>query len=399
MIRVLFVDDETALLDGLRGRLRARRSSWEMVFVESAARAIAEMEMKPVQVIVADMRMPRMDGPDLLTVVRERWPETIRFVLSGYAEQEQSERLLGLAHQYLSKPCDCGVLEEAIEQAVQAQELLPNSPLRKVVGALTGLPVNRAVHALACAQSAAGALNSRDLYRTISGEPPIAAKLMHAVNAGFAGSAQRTSHLEGALAHLGGDALHRLLTSTGVFSFWPEPPVNVDLTPQCLAERGQRVASAAAALCNDAALREDAHLAGLLHNIGHWMLLRECPQQMAYAVELCRGQGLTLPCAEEQVFGVSHAQVGASLLGLWGLPRVVVDAVANQYSRPACARFGVQAVLQTAKVFSATGQPWAAGIHDEADGVDSNYWRSLNAPFDWPEAMSRLEHSRQEYVR
>ena len=104
--RVLIVDDEPALLDGLRGRLRGLRSRWEMVFVESGSRGITEMELNPADVVIADMRMPGMDGTELLTTVRDRWPETVRIVLSGYAEEEQSARLLTVAHQYLSKPCD-----------------------------------------------------------------------------------------------------------------------------------------------------------------------------------------------------------------------------------------------------------------------------------------------------
>src|SRR4051812_10136538 len=102
--RILFVDDEPALLDGLRGRLRKMRAQWEMVFVESGPRAITEMEHRPVDVIVTDMRMPAMDGAELLALVANRWPETVRIVLSGYSEDEQSRKLLPIAHQILSKP-------------------------------------------------------------------------------------------------------------------------------------------------------------------------------------------------------------------------------------------------------------------------------------------------------
>jgi CheY-like chemotaxis protein len=80
MKRVLFVDDEAALLDGLRGRLRGMRDRWEMVFVESGARALTEMELRAFDVIVTDMRMPGMDGAQLLSIVSERWPDTPRKV-------------------------------------------------------------------------------------------------------------------------------------------------------------------------------------------------------------------------------------------------------------------------------------------------------------------------------
>ena len=84
MKRVLFVDDERPLLDGLRGRLRGLRSRWEMVFVESASRAITELELGAFDVVVSDMRMPGMDGAQLRAAVAERWPATVRIVLSGH---------------------------------------------------------------------------------------------------------------------------------------------------------------------------------------------------------------------------------------------------------------------------------------------------------------------------
>src|SRR5688572_29271467 len=116
--RILFVDDEPALLDGLRGRLRSLRSRWEMVFVESASRAITEIEHQPFDVVVSDMRMPTIDGAQLLTTIAERWPATIRIVLSGHHQEAQSARVITSAHQFLNKPCTAQELESVIERCM-----------------------------------------------------------------------------------------------------------------------------------------------------------------------------------------------------------------------------------------------------------------------------------------
>src|SRR5208337_5359055 len=81
--RILFVDDEQSVLDGLEDLLVRYRHRWEMVFVTGAAAALDQMRKKPFDVIVTDIRMPGMDGAALLRLVSEKYPGTVRIVLSG----------------------------------------------------------------------------------------------------------------------------------------------------------------------------------------------------------------------------------------------------------------------------------------------------------------------------
>ena len=131
MKRILFVDDEPAMLDALRGRLHRLRDKWEMTFVESGPRALVEMEQKPADVVVTDMRMPGMDGAQLLMIVRQRWPQAVRIVLSGYAEQAHVMRLVPVAHQFVSKPCDTHELERDIDRCLDLvrREMRPVMPV------------------------------------------------------------------------------------------------------------------------------------------------------------------------------------------------------------------------------------------------------------------------------
>src|SRR4051812_7132611 len=104
--RILFVDDDQPVLNGLRVRLHRLRDKWDMEFVASGAEAVGFLERGHYDVVVTDMRMPGMDGAELLRIVRDRWPDTLRIVLSGYAELQQVVRLVPYAHQYYSKPCE-----------------------------------------------------------------------------------------------------------------------------------------------------------------------------------------------------------------------------------------------------------------------------------------------------
>src|ERR1700691_1673883 len=106
MKNIMFVDDEQELLDSLRARLYKHRHEWNMKFLTCGKAAIAEFDGQHVDLIVSDIRMPGMAGDELLAILKERWPKTIRIVLSGYSDPSQSLRLASLAHQYVAKPCD-----------------------------------------------------------------------------------------------------------------------------------------------------------------------------------------------------------------------------------------------------------------------------------------------------
>src|SRR4051812_23899577 len=106
MLRVLFVDDEKMLLDGLKNRMRRQRNVWSMRFVESGAAALAELDKEQADVVVTDSRMPGMQGPELLRELRDRHPNALRILLSGQAEEKADVDGLRVAHQYLCKPCD-----------------------------------------------------------------------------------------------------------------------------------------------------------------------------------------------------------------------------------------------------------------------------------------------------
>src|SRR5258706_6349527 len=140
MKHVLFVDDEQELLDGLRARLHKHRHDWHMTFAASGAAALGALEAQPIDLIVSDVRMPGMDGGQLLTVVKQRWPTTVRIIVSGYSDPVQAVRLTSIAHQYVAKPCDARELENIIDRCFHLQALLSQESLRRVVGRIGSLP-------------------------------------------------------------------------------------------------------------------------------------------------------------------------------------------------------------------------------------------------------------------
>lgn len=392
MKRVLFVDDETALLDGLRNRLHGLRGKWDMVFVESGPRAVTEIETRPVDVIVTDMRMPAMDGAQLLSVVAERWPQIIRIVLSGYSEQDQTARLLNVAHQYLSKPCEARQIENVIARSLQLHELLAEPRLRAVVGRIKRLPAMPKTYSRLSAAMSNGDPSVKEIAQLVGSDPAIAAKVLQIVNSSFFRLAKQITKIEQAVTHLGFAAIRNIVLSVEIFSQWHQGNAPAGFDPERLQKQALRVAAVARSLTSTTALEDDAMLAGLLHNIGYLVLIQECQQELAQAQQIAAERGIPPHQAQREVLGASHAEVGAYLLGIWGLPNPVVEAIAFQHAAHSIpqTQFDLLAALVTAQALVYADTPNAFGVIETPDRIiDDAYLGPLNAPFDWAEAQRR----------
>ena len=79
--QILFVDDEPMVLKGIQRTLRKMRNSWDMTFTTSAREALEILDTNPMDVIISDMKMPEMDGTQLLGEVKRRHPHIVRLIL------------------------------------------------------------------------------------------------------------------------------------------------------------------------------------------------------------------------------------------------------------------------------------------------------------------------------
>ena len=106
------------MLEALRDGLRSQRRVWRMRFTPGGREALQLLEQHPADVIVTDLRMPGMNGAELLASIAERHPRAIRIVLSGYGEDAIATRAAVLADAVLDKPCPPERLQAAIARAV-----------------------------------------------------------------------------------------------------------------------------------------------------------------------------------------------------------------------------------------------------------------------------------------
>jgi len=326
--RVLFVDDEAMLLEGLRRALHGMRREWDMHFVESAAAALEALDREAFDVVVTDMRMPAMDGAQLLELVKQRHPEIIRMVLSGQSSKAAVLRSLAPAHQVLSKPCDPQELVTRLSQAFAMRDLLSNQSLKTVISRLRSIPSLPTIY-----DELMAALRSEDpsiaqIARIISKDVAMAAKILQLANSAFIGACGRVSSVLQAVSLIGTETVRTLVLSVHVFSQFER---NSDVAAYLPALWDHSVA--AASLAQEIAISEkcakatveESFTAGLLHDVGKVVLLAEMPRE--YRPILSATQG-PLVALELERLGTTHAQVGAYLMSIWGLPVPLVRSVA-----------------------------------------------------------------------
>lgn len=395
---VLFVDDEPQVLEGMRSRLQPLTDKWQMTFVDSGADALSRFEQTPHDVIVSDITMPGMDGAQLLHAISERWPATIRIALSGKSDVEEKLRLLPLAHQYLSKPCRPEQLEDAVLRSLQLREELTNPSVLGIIGRIRQLPAQPQVFARLQIVLAKPDATARDVARVVADDTALTVKVLQMANSAFFRRARRITNIEQAVLYLGFQTVRNLVMCAEVFSRWPGRMRHAAVDLEDLQMHAQRTASVAHALTAGTQVADDAVLASLLHDIGYWVLIQECPRELEQAVELALAAGVSLPQAEYEILGASHAEIGAYLLALWGLPYAVVEAVAHHHRPTRVKSPGLDALSGLALAMALTGG-------DDSDGcarnltpsaiVDAHYLAGLDCKLSWAAAEARAEECLQ----
>ncbi|RMD64721.1 MAG: HDOD domain-containing protein [Planctomycetota bacterium] len=330
-LRILFVDDESNVLNGLRRMLHAERNRWDMAFASSGEEALRLLDESPFDIVVSDMRMPGMDGAELLARVMEQHPDCVRIVLSGYSSEEAAMRSVGPAHQFLSKPCEAHTLRDAVDRACALRTRLRSRAVAELAGRLKTIPSAPALYRELVEELRQPDATPQTVARIIEKDAGMTAKTLQLVNSAFFGLPRRVSNLSQAVGFLGLDTIRSLVLSVQAFDQFKNMDItgfSVEALWRHSLEVGSLARSIAAAENAPAHVCDDALLAGLLHDAGKLILAANLPDAYAQAMQLVEQERLALHEAERRTTGAGHPETCAYLLGLWGLPDAIVEAVA-----------------------------------------------------------------------
>jgi len=326
--RILFVDDDPQLLSGLGKALRRHRDRWDMVFAGSGADAIEEVRRGSFDVVVSDMRMPVMDGATLLARIRELDPTTIRMILSGFSDRTSVVRALPVAHQFFEKPCDLAELTAAIGRACELRAMFHSEPLRALVARLGVLPPPPAIYHELSAMLGHASAGIPAFAAVIERDAGLHARVLQVARAVHTRTPHAIRSIDEAVSSVGVELLVALVLAAYTFELVGDR----ELPGFSLAEHMHHALEVArgARELGARAVADDAFVAGLVHELGRLVIATELSDDHLAIVRQCGEPGASRRAVEHGVLGTSHAELGAYLVALWGLPLRIIEAVARQ---------------------------------------------------------------------
>ena len=313
-MKVLFVDDEPRVLEALERSLFQLDVEWQASFANSGPAAIIELAREPYDVIVSDMRMPGMDGAALLGHARDHHPQVARIVLSGQTDEAAAVRAARVAHQFLVKPCSADTLRRVIERTLELSAWLNDEELRAKVGKVERLPSTPRLFAELSQLLDDETATIDSVVAVVKQDPAMSSKLLQVVNSSFFAASSSVSDVRTAVLRLGMKTIRNLALGIGAFDAASELG-NPGISVEKLQQRSLRIARLSSRIAAGLEDPDAAFMAGLTCDVGELVVA---------------DSSATEP--ESVQTRITHAEVGAFLLGLWGLPFPIVEAVSNHHT-------------------------------------------------------------------
>lgn len=333
MTRIVFVDDEPSILQGIRRMLRAARDlGWELEFFDDARKALDGMATRPCDIVVSDLRMPGMDGVEFLGEVHKSQPGTIRIILSGHADKEVILRSTEHADQFLSKPCDGTLLMSTLKTADRQRQRLGTQGVANLAARLRRVPGLPETYSRIIEELNRPEPDIDVIGKIVASDISMSAQVLHLVNSSFFGLRNPVAKPADAVRVLGTETIRCLALSIGLFEKIEAAP-DVITTLKQINTHCVHVGALARRLARQLRLSpaaiDQVTQAGMLHEIGEFAIADSFPDVFRKAHSAAAdGKGSVL-ALERELLGLSYADVGAYMLGVWGLPEVTLTAICD----------------------------------------------------------------------
>jgi putative nucleotidyltransferase with HDIG domain len=386
MIRVLFVDDEINVLQGMRRSMQDMQKEWSMEFASSGAAALDSLAKTPADVILSDMRMPGMDGWQLLSEVKKRHPQMLRLVLSGPTDPSCIMRSIGAAHEILPKPCDSAALKAVISRANMLKQLLGSERLAKLLARLGVLPRPPKVFNDMLTYLQLPLPSVPDAARIMSDDAPLTANVVKLANSAFFGSRQPIITAARAAAYLGPDILGALVLGLGVFKSGAPSGIQ-GFSLERLWRHSLETAIAARTVARSEKLSpaqaDEAFVAGMLHDVG----------KVVFAARPAAATNDPISAGTHATAQMEahHAEVGACLLASWGFPNSIVEAVAFHHTpgQAVCSGLCLTKLVHIADRLVHQRRAEYSGPFER--GLEAELLAKLKLTERWPEWLAALD--------
>ena len=335
MKRILFVEDDKLLLEFYGVLLADCRDEWETSLAPEGQTALKLLRESPFDVVVSDMQMPGMNGIELLTEVAKLQPQSSRIIISGFSDQAVAADSLNCTHLFIPKPFDIKILKSTLARISSLDAYLKNDKLRGLAGKMRTLPSFPTLYLEIKKEIESQNSSLQSIANIVAQDPGITTKMLQVANSAAFGLAEKVADPVEAVQQLGTATVGALVLSSQVYSNFASGRLkgfSADKLWEHLMKCSQLARTIMQGERAELEETEDAFTAGMMHDMGKLMLADNLPNQLAEALALAESEQIPVTEAELEVFGATHAGLAAYLLGLWGLPAAVVEAVAFHHS-------------------------------------------------------------------
>jgi HD-like signal output (HDOD) protein len=329
--RILIADADVKTVDEFR---RAMGASWIVIGATTGNAAMAEAQKQTFDVVVANFDLPGLGGAEMLNRMRVINPKSIRFIAAAETVKEKVMcHVLG-GHQFMAVPFDPTTIKSSIERSLAADYGMTSS-MRELVGRIRTFPTipslyMEVVNALKDPNS-----STEDIGAIIAKDMAMTTKLVQVLNSAYFGLSRTITDPTEAVGILGFETVKSLIMTIKVLSQYDKvKPVYFSIDN--IWRHSTNVARTARVMAlleiGDNDCSATAYTAGLMHDLGKVILAANFDGQYHGAHAVARKQQIPLWEVEKDIFGATHGEIGAYLLGLWGMsPEVVRVAALHHY--------------------------------------------------------------------
>ena len=333
--RILFVDDEPLMREFYAMVGSMLGSDYEVFTAGSGKEGLESLKKTPVDIVVSDLVMPEMNGQEFMTAVAREHPESMRIVISAHEDQLTVAQCLMFGHRYFSKPFDLKNLAAILKRICRLKHQVGNDKLKRVITGLGALPTPPRLY-LRLTQAVSSPYSSlEEISSIIQEDAGLTLKLLQISNSAYFGVSRKILTPIEAVQVVGLEILRGLVLCVHAFKFYQDRSFQ-SISAEELWNHSVRIASNARKLARYEHLSEsaceEAFVSGLLHDIGKLIMAANADSDYHVVMDRSQNEGTPVDQIEWEIFGATHAQVGAYLLGLWGLPEPVVSNVELHHS-------------------------------------------------------------------
>ena len=356
--RILFAGFSDSESKELRAATAHSDGHWDSHFVADAAGALTMLAEHKFDALVANMAMTGKNGAELLHEARELHPHTLGFIVGEVTDQSLIIDCIGGTHQFIRRPYQPVKLMTSLKRGLRLDNWLVTDDLRKLVPKLRRLPSLPSTYFNLLKEVESASATTQGIGSVIARDPVATGRLLQMTNSAAFSLVQKVTDPVHAVTLLGIETVKSLVMSLQIFS-QTDMARGAGLSLEILWEHSLLVAKFARQITlkqtNDPRLAGDAFTAGLLHDVGRIVLASNLPKEYAAIIAAAREHSRPLHEEETAVLRVNHAEIGAYLLGMWGLPAEIVEATGGHHAPGQtvyATEFSLLAAVHAANVFA-----------------------------------------------